>query len=439
MDTASNHLEPALITGLLPSPDIPSVIEITDYSEKKSSEFPDAEVNELNHSIKTVSRRSKLKPTISALSALLALIFIGYKIYLFAPNVTAQGFGHMLSAAAFGSSVETDQLPPASTDSTPLPSDILPPLSGSVIGNSPLGGVVLDGSILGSESWGILDDETLRQMIYSLPLPECGENEYPIKAADLSVSTDYGLEASNETEYELDLPSYLDDELNIPSVSELTKRYGSDAPVILIIHTHGTEAYAEDGKSTYTQKDNCRSSDAEKNVVAVGRTMAEQFESMGIPTLHCEKMFDEESYIDAYEFSSAAVREFTAIYPSIQYVFDVHRDSVIDSELTKLRPVTVIDGKITAQYMCVIGTDERSGQHPEWKTNLAFACQLQSALYERCPSLPRRLSVRSSSYYQNYAKGSLLLEIGSCGNTLSEAKSCGKAVAEEIGKIILEQ
>ncbi len=262
---------------------------------------------------------------------------------------------------------------------------------------------------------------------------------YPIVSADLSVDAEFGLYASNETSYEIDLVSYLDRKPNTESVSSIVDRYGADAPVVLIVHTHGTEAYAKDGAKLYCSEDNCRTTDTTKNVVAVGNVIADYLNDNGINTIHCTEMFDAESYINAYSYASDAIKEFTAIYPSIEYVFDVHRDSVISSDMTKLRPVTNVDGTPTAQFMCVIGTDERAGTHVGWESNLTLACKLQASLWQRSNTLTRRMSIRSASYNQRYAPGSLLLEIGSCGNTLDEAKACARIVAEELAKIILDQ
>ncbi len=262
------------------------------------------------------------------------------------------------------------------------------------------------------------------------------EDTYPIKSTDISSKNVFGLEASNETAYDIDLISYLENEYPISPLDELHAVYGEEAPTVLILHTHGTEAYAEDDGEYYSIIDNCRSTDTTKNVVAIGAVMADYFNQNGIVTIHSREMFDAESYVNAYDYANEAIKEYVAIYPSIKYVFDVHRDSLITDDMTKLRPVTFVDSVPTAQYMCVIGTDENAGRHVNWERNLTFACHLQSRLWERSSSLTRRMSIRSASYNQRHADGSLLLEIGSCGNTLEEAKACALLVAEEITSLI---
>ncbi len=411
-DTVINEVKYS--PGEVTQPSKLNVIEIIDYAEKAvTKEKTEAEASKLKQ--KRVTRYLFV-----AINVVLALIFIAYKALPLASYVSVSSSKRLFLFATFGSNVDVDYV---DTRANVLTSSPVFPLSGFWESSSPLASFT---------------DAELRSILYESN-SECADGEHPIKPVDLSVDADHGLLASNETRYEIDLESCLTSDLGIASLEHLAERYGSDSPVVLIVHTHGTESYSEPGATSYSDTDNCRTTDISKNVVAVGAVMAAYFESVGIPALHCTEMFDAESYIDAYDKSAAAIREFTAIYPSIQYVFDIHRDSVIDSKLTKLRPVTVIDGQLTAQYMCVVGTDERAGTHTEWRTNLAFACQLQARLYEKCDSLVRKMSIRSASYNQRWAPGSLLLEIGSCGNTLDEAKACGKAVAEQIAAIILEQ
>lgn len=260
---------------------------------------------------------------------------------------------------------------------------------------------------------------------------------YAIISADLSTDAEYGLEASNQTSYEINLLDYLSAEPTTPTLDEIKSDFSLDeyVPVVLIIHTHGTEAYS-DG-STYSENEDFRSTDIDENVVAVGSVMSDYFNSVGITTIHCTEMFDLESYVDAYTKSAAAVSEYTAIYPSISYVFDVHRDCIINDVLECVSALTTVNGEDVAQFMCVVGTDEYAGLHTGWQDNLAFACRLQYKLWSISPSLTRRLSIRSASYNQLYASGSLLFEIGTCGNTLDEAKACALLVAEAVAEIIL--
>ncbi len=262
------------------------------------------------------------------------------------------------------------------------------------------------------------------------PLPEV----YSIEAADLAGVGDIHT-LFNETAYTPDTISLLDAPLFFLGVTEFWEQYGKDAPYILILHTHGTEAFAPEGADTYSVTDSFRSTDTSENIVAVGAVMAETFREAGISVIHCTEMFDKDSYRDSYNRAAEAIRAYLEEYPSIQIVLDVHRDSVIRADKTKIRPITEVGGETVAQFMTVVGTNERGGNHPLWDEHLSFALKLQENLAQY-PRFARAISLRGATFNQQYTKGSLLLEVGSCGNTLNEAKRAAILAARGILEVI---
>ncbi len=252
-----------------------------------------------------------------------------------------------------------------------------------------------------------------------------------IVTADLSAREPTVL---NETPYEVTLtPSA---PRAIPPLETLYGKYGTDAPVVLILHTHGTESYAENG-ATHTTEEEYRSHDPEENVLAVGEVLAETLRARGINVLFCEEMFDGEDYTMAYYNASLAIRKYLEQYPSISYIFDLHRDSIprADGKET-IRPVTKVDGVDCAQIMFVVGTDHGGSGHTDWADNFNLACRIQARMGEVSEHLMRPVNLRSASFNQQYTKGSLLLEMGAVASSLEEAcasaKILGEAIAEEI-------
>ena len=71
-----------------------------------------------------------------------------------------------------------------------------------------------------------------------------------------------------------------------------------------------------------------------------------------------------------------------------------------------------------------------------WENNLALALQLREKLNSKYTSLCRPAYLRSSTYNQELAPYSLLLEVGACGNSLEEAKRAAALVATELSDII---
>ncbi len=264
--------------------------------------------------------------------------------------------------------------------------------------------------------------------------PEIPVGQFAIIKADLSSN---GTEISNQTKYEIDINEYKSKENTNGGYNFSINDDMTVDPIVLIIHTHGTEAYSEEGSISYSDEINIpRSTDTKKNIVSVGAKMSEILNNNGIPTLHCQIMHDEKSYKNSYQKAAATIEEYLKKYPSIQYVFDVHRDSVISESKIKYKPLTNINEAPTAQIMLVMGSDTNSPQHTNWKSNLTLAIKLTEALNSKYNALTRPMSLRESSYNQEYTKGSLLLEIGSCGNTLTEAQNAAAIVAEELSAMI---
>ncbi|MBQ6614140.1 MAG: stage II sporulation protein P [Clostridia bacterium] len=265
--------------------------------------------------------------------------------------------------------------------------------------------------------------------LYSFDYSKVQNNTYPILPTDLSASSITHLK--NDTTYNVDMDSVLIE------ASSIEAEIITDAPLVLIVHTHGTESFSEKGSVCYNDNINIpRSEDVSKNIVAVGKTLAEALNKKGIPTIHCETMHDKESYIAAYDRSAESIRYYLEKYPSIKYVFDVHRDSLIRSDLTKLRPVTLHGDAPCAQIMMIVGSSEKSGIDYDWQANLVLATGIQKNLYEDTLGVARQLYLRGATYNQQYAKYGLLLEIGSCGNSLAEAKNAAKAFADAFEKVI---
>ncbi|MCQ2419060.1 MAG: stage II sporulation protein P [Clostridia bacterium] len=212
----------------------------------------------------------------------------------------------------------------------------------------------------------------------------------------------------------------------------LKVHFSSDAPQVLIVHTHTTEGYAECAGEDYS------SLDPLKNVVAVGDVIAEVLTQNGIPTLHETGLNDVYGYQDAYERMDAVIADYLAKYPSIQMVIDVHRDSFEDSSGNIAGPVVTEAGMECAKLMLVMGTDEGGLYHPNWQDNLSCALKLQSMLLGTYPSLCRDLLLRQSRYNQHRTPCSMLVEIGASGNTLLQAQNTARLFAECVSSLIID-
>lgn len=240
------------------------------------------------------------------------------------------------------------------------------------------------------------------------------------------------LELSNETPYELNMEELLAMERVIPPAYELYELYGEDAPLVLILHTHGTEAFSDSAANDY------RSTDITKNIVSLGTIIADKLNSIGINTLHSTTMFDEDDFTMAYYNASIEIRKTLEQYPSISYIIDIHRDS-IESDGVYIAPATESPEGSTAQMMFVIGTDYGGSGHTTWRNNLSLAARLQTELNNSTPQLMRSINLRSASFNEQYSDGSLLLEIGACASSHEEVSRSAEKFADALAREILDE
>jgi stage II sporulation protein P len=211
---------------------------------------------------------------------------------------------------------------------------------------------------------------------------------------------------------------------------------GSDSPQILIMHTHGSEAYAQDADDVYVESDTARTIDTRYNVVRVGDEMQRIFTELGFNVIHDRSLYDYPSYSGAYDRSKAAVEDYLAKYPSIRIVLDVHRDALVAADGTVYKAVTTIDGVKTAQVLLVVGSDDNGLPHPKWRENLTLAVKIQQTMNSLWPTLARPITLRTSRFNQQMTNGSLLVEIGCHGNTLQEALAGARLFARAAGQVL---
>lgn len=212
----------------------------------------------------------------------------------------------------------------------------------------------------------------------------------------------------------------------------LTLKSSKKGPQILIMHTHATEAYTMADGDDYTESDESRTTDENYNMIRVGEEMKAVFEEQGFSVLHDKTTYDYPGYNGSYGRSLAGVEAYLEEYPTIQMVLDVHRDALIDADGTVYSKTTSIDGEKVAQVMLVVGTDDGGLTHPEWRDNYTLALKIQGAMLSIDSTFPRPIDLRSQRFNQHLRPGSLLVEVGTSGNTLKQALAGARLFAEAV-------
>lgn len=248
---------------------------------------------------------------------------------------------------------------------------------------------------------------------------------------DMSSDSEYSLGLTNETPYEVDLTALSQSERAIPPYVP-DQSSASDAPVALIIHTHTSEGYIDTALTGF------RSDDPAAGVRYIGESVATLLNERGIPVLHCTEVFDSPDFNMAYYNAALAIKKYLNDYPSIEYIIDLHRDSILSSEKgVQIAPVAEVDGHNVAQLMFVVGTDYGGSGHASWRDNLSLAARIQRSISEKYPSLMRDINLRSASFNEQYTSGSLLVEVGSAASTIDEASEAGRIFASFFADEIL--
>lgn len=252
------------------------------------------------------------------------------------------------------------------------------------------------------------------------PLPA---DAIPIRSADLSGS----VELLNETSYTPD-PAALR-----ALIGGEPRSFSPEQPVVLILHTHAQEAYLAQPADYLTGPlgDAIYTLDPDRSVIAAGEALCRELTRNGVPAIHCTDLHGEGGTLrGAYRSAADCIAAYLEQYPSIAYVIDLHRDGIVASDGACLRTETPGNG--TAQIQMVVGSDGNGTECPAWRSNLGLALCLRDRLNAEIPASCRPVVLRNASYNQEIAPHSLLLEIGSSGNTVSEAI----AAAERAGRLL---
>ena len=205
---------------------------------------------------------------------------------------------------------------------------------------------------------------------------------------------------------------------------------GEDAPQVLIVHTHGSEAYTMPPGEEYEDTGSFRTADASVSVIRVGDELARVLSGYGISVLHDRALYDDPEYNGAYYRAEDAIEAYMEKYPSIGFILDVHRDALEDKAGHQYKVVTREDPGC-AQVSLVMGSSWEG-----WQENLKFAVAVQQHLTERYPTLMRPLTLRNSDYNEYFTPGSLLVEIGAAGNSLDEALKAVRVFGEGFAEVV---
>ena len=269
---------------------------------------------------------------------------------------------------------------------------------------------------------------------FILPEMQAGQTEAFESREDsgetvLETTIEGGMRIKNETGYYVDAAELL---AKGPGIS-----LEAGAPQILIIHTHSSEAYTQAGLDRYEPSDTSRTEDTQFNIVRIGDELTDILTDCGLNVIHDRGIYDYPSYTGSYTRSGEAIEQYLQSYPSIQIVLDIHRDA-LGSDGVVYKTMAEEDGTCASQIMLLAGSDDSGLAHPGWQQNLSLALYLQNAVVLQNPTLMRPVSLVRERYNQHLTPGSLIVEVGSSGNTLQEALAAVRLFGRAVGPALAE-
>ena len=175
--------------------------------------------------------------------------------------------------------------------------------------------------------------------------PPQDDIEAPAEAADTvetTITGENGYDGAdgiylyNETDYEIDIAAMLNE--------PMTYTVDASKPQVLIIHTHGSEAFDRSDGNYYEEMDPWRTEDDKYNVIRLGDELEKTLNERGISVIHDRGLYDYPSYSGSYTRAEAAINEYLEEHPDIKVVIDLHRDALIADDGTVYKTVAEVNG-----------------------------------------------------------------------------------------------
>lgn len=302
--------------------------------------------------------------------------------------------------------------------------------------------------ILSTNSIAMDKDEFLKFLVNS-SYPETQEKKEEVKEEKQNTNTE-----KNEKEYmkfhvgEENIPTINNEQVDLENkvsqdsaVNTNSSKYvdnirvTKENPRILLYHSHTGETYFNAPEGNY------HSQDKPNSVLEIGTMLTEELDKRGWGVVHSSKYHDYPSFNESYMSSRQTLDALMPKYPSIDIAIDLHRDGrdLTQDEAKKLgttveslkkkehdRASAMYKGESVAKFLFVVGM---KNQNVNQVNNLAQG--LTSYANSKYPELVLPVVKKPyGKFNQSVAKNHILIEVGSNGTTIDEAKASVKYIAD---------
>lgn len=217
--------------------------------------------------------------------------------------------------------------------------------------------------------------------------------------------------------------------MNLPNFPkfEIANKVLNGKPLVGIYHTHTSEAFVPSSGVTHSQ------GGKRGDIVAVGGALSKKLNTYGIGAIQNTNIHDYPSFMKAYGVSEITVKSMLADNPSLQMIFDIHRDAE-----KRENCVATVNGVQVARIMIVVATGQPGLVQPNWQQNHAFAKLIDAKMNQRYPGVSRGIRMDDFRYNEHLHPRLLLVEVGCQENTKEEAERGIELFGDIVAEIIAE-
>ena len=116
------------------------------------------------------------------------------------------------------------------------------------------------------------------------------------------------------------------------------------------------------------------------DIVDVGEALVQRLAEHGIPAIQSKTIHDYPSFMKAYGSFEVTAKKMLEENPSIQMLFDIHRDAGKKEDYTAM-----VNGNSGGENTIIVATGQPGYEQPHWQQNYAFAKLLDAKLNQHYP------------------------------------------------------
>ena len=207
------------------------------------------------------------------------------------------------------------------------------------------------------------------------------------------------------------------------------KEIKDDKPIIYLYNTHQGENYLKKEGTEYTP-----------NIMTTTSYLNEKLNDKSLPTImetkSVSKVLSDNNwkYGYSYRVSRSFINDAVNEYPSIKYLFDIHRDSGKREHTT-----LCVNNKCYAKLLFLVGLE-----NPNYEENQKYAEELSKRVNNKLDGLSKGILQKKGKnvngvYNQDFSNRTILIEVGGENNYLEEVYNSLDILSEVIFEFIREE